>query len=289
MNTGTVENNQVKIASSWVIILLIFGELSIIAFFALVYGGKTSPLIRFDENAIPSLAAILVAVLILIGLYLYSRKAKRISDKIIAGLKTQGFSILANRSSMFSKIEGNYRGLKCRLSFGTGNDDTPDYYVLSLFHEKRLNLRLVCTNILPDQTGRQLKLPLYKPFGAPQINLPNIAGVRCWAADRALGERFLDDGELRDRLKPFVEAIAKLSGRFVIDDDCIKLAFAADVPPEPPMLESAYNLCLGLGRSSLIPSRPLSLALKEKAIKALILAAVFIFMVMFVLTIFHGH
>jgi hypothetical protein len=289
MNQTEAKINQAKMAPSWVIGFLIIAEIGIVAFFALIYSGKASPLIEFDETTIPTFAVIIVATLMIITLILSSQRIKRISAQILEEFRNHGFNFLAHKSKLFSKFEGTYKGLRCRLSFGMGNDDTPDYYVLNLFYEKSLNIRLVCTNILSNQAGRLPRLPLYKPFGAILLDLPSISEIKCWAGDRLLGQSLLDEHQLRENLSLLAESANKVSGKFIIDDSGIKLAFAAEVIPDQSLLDSAYNLCLGLGRSSLIPSRPIAPAFKVKAIGTLILAGICVFMAIFIMTILSSN
>jgi hypothetical protein len=289
MNQTEAKINQAKMAPSWVIAFLIVAEIGIIAFFALIYSGKTSPLINFDETTIPIFAVIIVVITTIVTLYLSSQKIKRMSARIIEDYKNHGFNFVANQSKLFSKFEGTYKGLRCQLSFGMGNDDTPDYYVLNLFHEKSLNIRLVCTNILSNQTGRLPRLPFYRPLGVVPINIPSILEIKCWAGDKLLGQRLLGESQLRENLRLLAESANKARGRFIIDDSGIKLAFAAGVIPEQSLLDSACNLCLGLGRSSFIPSRPIAPALKVKALRTLILAGICVFMAIFIITILSGN
>jgi hypothetical protein len=289
MNQTEAKINQAKAAPSWVIGFLIIAEIGIIAFFALIYSGKASPLIEFDETTIPTFAVIIVATLTIITLYLSSQKIKRISKQIIEDFRNHGFNFLANKGILFSRFEGTYKGLRCQLSFGMGNDDTPDYYVLNLFHEKSLNMRLVCTNILSNQAGRLPKLPFYKPLGVVPINIPSVSEIKCWAGDKLLGQSLLDENQLRESLRLLAESANKVSGRFIIDDSGITLALAADVIPEQTLLDSAYNLCLGLGRSNLVPSRPIAPVFKVKALRTLILAGVCVFMAIFIMTILSGN
>jgi hypothetical protein len=289
MNQSDTQSNPVKAAPSWVIAFLLISELGIVIFFALIYSGKTSPLIKFDESTIPTFAVLLVAVLTVASLYLSWRKLKRISSQILTAFRNQGLNILASRETIFSKFEGTYKGLRCRISFGLGNDDTPDYYVVNFFHERKLNLRFLCTNILSNQTGKLPKLPLLKPLGSSQIELPNLTAIRCWAGDKLLGQNLLSDNQVQSSLVALSESVNKISGRFIIDDSGLRLAFAAEVIPEQSLLDLAYNICLGLGRSNILPVRPISPAFKVKAIRTLILAGICIFMAIFILTIFYGR
>jgi hypothetical protein len=289
MNQTEAKINQAKMAPSWIIVFLIIAEIGIIAFFALIYSGKTSPLINFDETTIPIFAVIIVVITTIVTLYLSSQKIKRMSARIIEDYKNHGFNFVANQNKLFSKFEGTYKGLRCQLSFGMGNDDTPDYYVLNLFHEKSLNMRLVCTNILSNQTGRLPGLPFYRPLGVVPINIPSISEIKCWAGDKLLGKRLLGENRLRENLRLLAESANNARGRFIIDDSGIRLALAADVIPEQSLLDSACNLCLGLGRSSFIPSRPIAPAFKVKAIRTLILAGICVFMAIFIITILSGN
>ncbi len=289
VNSANTQMSRSKIAPSWVMALLILAEIGIIAFFALIYKGKAGPLIQFDEETIPILAVITVCTLMLMTMYLANRRIRQISENVIKVFESRGMKFLKEKKRLFSSIEGNYKGLKCRLSFGLKNDEIPDYYTLNLLHEKKLNLRLVCTNMLFGQIGKNLWLPVAKPFGAVPIELTDMGHIRCWAVDKSLGKNLLEDSRIREKIEALAGTINTLSGRFIIDDSGIKLAFEANVIPDQSLIDAAYDLSLSLGHSGLLPAQPPAPAFRIKFVRSLLLAGILIFMAIFALTIIYGH
>lgn len=281
--------NHSKIAPSWVIALLILAEIGIVIFFVLIYSGEAGPLIRFDEDTIPILAAIVVCSLVLLTIYLSNRRIKQISADIIKALESLGLNFFKEKSRLFAPLEGNYRGLKCRLSFGPKSDDSPEHYTLNLLHEKRLNLRLYCTNIISKQTGKIPGLPSLRPFGSSLFEVPDLRQVNCWAADEILGKQVLEDSRVREKLESLAGLINNLSGRFVIDDLGIRLAFGTNIVPPQSVIDTAYDLSLGLGHSNLIPARRSTPEFKLKLIRSIALAGILVFLTIFFLTIINGH
>jgi hypothetical protein len=269
--------------------LLILAEIGIIAFFAFIYKGRGGPLIQFDEETIPILSVIIVCTLMLMTLYWANRRIRQISENVIKVLESKGLNLFKEKKRLFSSVDGNYKGLKCRLSFGLRNDDMPDYYILNLLHEKRLNLRLACTNKYFGHIRKNLRLPVVKPFGAVPIELTDMGDIRCWAADKSSVKNLLEDGKIREKIEALVRSINALSGRFILDDNGIKLAFAANVIPDQSLLDVAYDLSHRLGHSGLLPAQPLAPAFRIKIVRSLLLAGILIFMAIFAFTIIYGH
>lgn len=289
VNPADTQMGRSKIAPSWVVALLIIAEIGIIAFFVLIYSGKSGPLIQFDEDTIPTLAVIVVCSLVFTTIYLSNRRLKRISADIIRALELRGMSFLKEKSRLFAPLEGNYRGLKCRLSFGLRSDDSPEHYTLNILHEKKLNLRLFCTNIIPNRSGKTPELPSLRPFGTTLFEVPDLRGVNCWAADEMLGRQVLGDFGVREKLVSLAGIINDLSGRFAIDDYGVRLAFEANVIPPPSVIDTAYNLSLSLGHSNLLPARPIAPTFRLKFLRSIVLTGILIFLVIFFLTIINGH
>lgn len=289
VNSANTQISRSKIAPSWVMVLLIIAEIGIIAFFAFIYKGKAAPLIQFNEDTIPTLAVVVVSSLVLVTLYFANQRIRQISERVIKVFEQKGVNFLKQKRRLFSSLEGNYRGLKCRLSFGMKSDDTPDYYTLHLLHERKLNLRLVCTNMLFGQTGKNFRLPLPKPFGVVPIDLPKMGNIKCWAADHALGKNLFEDSNIREKIETLIRSTDRSLGRFIIDDTGIKLTFEASVIPEQSLIDLVHDLSLDLGHSSFLPVKLPAPTLKIKLIRSVLFAGILIFMAIFALTILYGH
>lgn len=289
LNSANTQMSRSKIAPSWVMALLILAEIGIIAFFTFIYKGKARPLIQIDEDTIPTLAVIVVCTLMLGTIYIANRRIKQIAENVIKAFEARGFSFSKQKRRLFSSLEGNYKGLRCRLSFGLKTDDMPDYYTVNLLHEKKLNLRLVCANVHFGQAGKNPRPHLPKPVGLVPIDWPEKGLIKCWAADGLTGLNLLENKEIRHKIESLVRSIDSLSGKFVLDDNGVKLTFESNVIPEQSIIDVAHDLSLDLGHSSFLPVKPPAPAFKIKLIRSILFVGILIFMAIFAHTILFGH
>jgi hypothetical protein len=264
---------------SWVMFVFAAIGISAIGLIFILPKHGFMPLAITSSSLFPVILFMAAIILLATGIISTGRKLMKLSKEIPTRLEALGVQFKEKMSGAIAAKMGTYKDLKLEFTLRLAQKGSPDCFVLTLFHPKKLNLGLLCTNIGKSRFGRHVTLPFYKYFGAKTIDIPGYheQPVVCWAADLTISKNLFYDDHLKTALISLNEILDRYDARFVLDDNSLKMAFAADKTIDGPVLEAARVLIAEFAQSGKIPLNPPSRPAMERVIPFAVFGVLAIF------------
>jgi hypothetical protein len=292
--TGMIEqstrNQNPDGTPSWIIAVFTLIGMAGIGLIFVLPGGGFMPLATAGRSIFPVALFIIAITFIVVGFISTGKKLLRLSKEIPARLELLGVQFGARVSGAIAAKIGTYKDLKLEFALRLAQKGSPDCFILTIFHPKRLNLGLLCTNVGQFRFGKQVPLPFYKAIGARALELPGYTQktIKCWAADLANSKNIFYDDHLKTALVSLDEILERYEARFVLDDNALKMAIGTDKVIDGTVLEAARTLITEFAQSGKLPQNPPPVASVEKYFQFVVMGIMAIFIGLVVFIIING-
>ena len=195
-----------------------------------------------------SVAAVFFVALPTIYISVVYRSLKRqmiLLHEMSPKLKMLGMDFGYARSSMSLVLDGRFDDLKVQFSpFSLGKDKF-DFYMITFFHQNPPASNILCTNTGYLIGKNALAISFKKHFGLKKAAFPGIydGEIKCWTDNADSNQSFFHDDKLKFTILKLSELLKHQSACFVLDNQCLQLAFPIDITPEGAVLDAAKELC----------------------------------------------
>jgi hypothetical protein len=164
-------------------------------------------------------------------------------------LEMLGFHFSTARSSLALVLDGQLGDLKIQFSPFSPGKDRFDFYMITLFHQNPQNMGLLCTNSGYLIGKNALSITFRKHFGLKRTVFPGMYDneIKCWIRDGAQSEACFHDDKLKYTILKLNELLKFQNACFVLDDQCLRIAFPINTLAESTSLEAASELCHAFG------------------------------------------
>ena len=164
-------------------------------------------------------------------------------------LEMLGLHFSTARSALALVLEGQLGDLKIQFSPFSLGKDRFDFYMITLFHQSAQNIGLLCTNSGYLIGENALSVSFRKHFGLKRPVFPGIydSDIKCWIRDGEQSGAYFHDDKLKYTILKLNELLKYQNACFVLDDQCLRIAYPINALPENSSLEAASELCHAFG------------------------------------------